>query len=108
MVAHPYGGNPSPVNQHGRVVPPGSFFDQHGWSDPVVNRLYVKALRAGVEGSKAQISVLHTMLLRLVTQAEFLPVVSEDIETFLNAKKVVPFKRPQELAYQMVEWVPAK
>lgn len=52
------------------ALKPGGLFNQHGWSDPVMNKLWIKSLRT------KNPSVVQQMSARTVTQAYFLPIAT--------------------------------
>lgn len=55
--------------------------DQHGWRDPAMDKLWLKALRAG---SKGQAQLWRQMQERCITQAYHLPILGNSLVAYAN------------------------
>jgi hypothetical protein len=82
--------------------------DQHGWTDSLMARLQLRGMRAGAVGSPAYDRIVREMILRAESQAEFVPILSEDWLTYYNPKLVKGVKRPDEWSFELVDWSPTK
>jgi hypothetical protein len=76
-----------------------------GWrGDPELTRLWLKGIRAT---PKKAVALEQQFITRATAQAYFLSVVDAGLYTFVNTKKV-QLKRQIELAFQVIDWSPAK
>jgi peptide/nickel transport system substrate-binding protein len=100
-----YAASDSPLLQWPKYMLPGGFYaDQHGWDDPVLDKLYNKALRSR---GKAELALERQMITRCITQAYFVPVSAYGTLLFVNPKRVTGVVRPNEFSEQIVDWSPA-
>jgi peptide/nickel transport system substrate-binding protein len=84
------------------LVPGQTRGDQHGWRDPVIDRLYLKAQR--LDAAKAK-KLWQQLLTRAVTQAYFLPISSEGLLVY--ASKRVGGISVSNWYHNPAEWNPA-
>jgi peptide/nickel transport system substrate-binding protein len=102
LFAAPYGDFQSPILMYASRLGP----DQHGWKDTVMGKLWVQGLRAGIQGTKRYNAVVRKMILRSITNAEFVTVWAESVETYVNPKAVTGVTEPADLDWNVVDWAP--
>jgi peptide/nickel transport system substrate-binding protein len=77
--------------------------DQHGWHDPVMDRLWIKASRATPERAHRG---FQELLDRAITQAYYLPVCAPNVATYVS-RRVAGVRRPVLGSFQLLDWSPA-
>jgi hypothetical protein len=70
--------------------------------DPVGDRLWLKGIRAG---PKDRLAIKRQMILRTITQANYVPIYFSSSITFVG-KRVKNFRRKYELAASPADWSP--
>jgi peptide/nickel transport system substrate-binding protein len=95
--------NPTWLWYASNLKPGAPLGDQHGWHDPVSDRLWLQAQRAG---PKKAADLWRQLLNRATTQAYFLPVLMQPQHMFVS--KRVQGVTPGVYSSNPVNWFPAR